>query len=56
MDLEKLKVNQHKISESYTNEHGELIRKVDGIEIKQIEEKTEADRNLNNAINLWRMR
>ena len=30
--------------------------KVDGVEIKQIEEKTEEDRRLNNAINLWRMR
>lgn len=52
-DLEK---NNHKIGKKYRDKKGNLIRKVDGVEIKQIEEKTTEDRKLNNAINLWRMR
>ena len=56
IDLKDLEKNSHKIGKDYRNEEGNLIRKVDGVEIKQIEEKTEEDRRLNNAINLWRMR
>ena len=55
-DLKDLEKNSHKIGKDYRDEEGSLIRKVDGVEIKQIEEKTEEDRRLNNAINLWRMR
>lgn len=50
------KRNQHKISEPYKDKNGNLIRVVDGKEITQIEEKTDEDIRLNNAINLWRMR
>ncbi len=56
IDFKKLESNKHKISEPFRNENGTLIRKVDGVEIIQIEEKTEADRKKNEAINLWRMR
>ena len=56
IDLKDLEKNSHKIGKDYINEEGNLIRKVDGVEIIQIEEKTEEDRQLNNAINLWRMR
>tara|TARA_R110002073_G_C9369913_1_gene572113 strand:+ start:952 stop:1131 length:180 start_codon:yes stop_codon:yes gene_type:complete len=56
IDLKDLEKNSHKIGKDYINEEGNLIRKVDGVEIIQIEEKTEEDRRLNNAINLWRMR
>ena len=45
-----------KISDPYRNKEGLLIRKVDGIEIVQIEEKTEYDRRFNSYVNLWRMR
>lgn len=55
-DLKDLEKNSHKIGKDYRDEEGNLTRKVDGVEIKQIEEKTEEDRRLNNAINLWRMR
>ena len=55
-DLKELEKNSHKIGKEYRDKEGRLIRKVDGLEIKQIEEKTDADRRLNNAINLWRMR
>ena len=55
--FEKLKeTKSHLISEAFRDEKNELIRNVGGKEIKQIEEKTEADRRLNEAINLWRMR
>lgn len=56
MDLNELSKNKHKIGKAYKDEHGTLIRKVDGVDIKQIEEKTEADRIMNENINLWRMR
>jgi len=56
MDLNDLKKNEHKISEPYKNENGQLIREVDGKKIIQIEEKTPEDVAKNNAINLWRMR
>ena len=56
MEIEDLEKNSHKISEAYNDENGNLIRKVDGVEIRQIEEKTDRQKRLNNAINLWRMR
>ena len=56
-NLNKIKAEKgNKISESYIDENRNLVRIVDGKEIKQIEEKTEADRILNESINLWRMR
>ena len=55
-NLKDLEKNIDNIGVGYRNEDGRLIRKVDGVEIKQIEEKTEKDKRLNNAINLWRMR
>lgn len=54
--LEDLKVNEYLISELKKDANGNNIRIVDGEKIIQIEEKTEEDRRLNNAINLWRMR
>lgn len=54
--LEELKRNEHLISYLQKDENGNDIRIVDGKKIIQIEEKTEEDRRLNNAINLWRMR
>jgi len=54
--LEELKRNEHLISDLQTEEGGCQFRMVNGIKIYQIEEKTEEDRRLNNAINLWRMR
>jgi hypothetical protein len=54
--LEELKRNEHLISDLQKDENGNDIRVVDGKKIIQIEEKTEEDRRLNNAINLWRMR
>jgi len=55
-NIEDLKVNIDKISQPYKDKNGRLKRKVNGIEIGQIEEKTEDDRILNENINLWRMR
>lgn len=56
-DLNKIKAEKgNKISEAYRDENRNLVRIVDGKEIKQIEEKTESDRILNENINLWRMR
>lgn len=56
-DLDKIKAEKgDKISEAYIDENRDLVRIVDGKKIVQIEEKTEADRKLNEAINLWRMR
>lgn len=56
-DLNKIKAEKgDKISEAYIDENRNLVRIVDGKKIVQIEEKTEADRKLNEAINLWRMR
>lgn len=55
-NLEDLKRNEHLISELETDESGSQFRMVDGQKIGQIEEKTEEDRKLNYAINLWRMR
>ena len=46
----------HLISESFRDEKNQLVRNVAGKKIIQIEEKTQADRELNEAINLWRMR
>jgi hypothetical protein len=54
--LNQLRRNEHLISELQKNENGNDIRLVDGKEIIQIEEKTDEDRRMNNAINLWRMR
>jgi hypothetical protein len=54
--LSELKVNEHLISELQKDENGNDIRLVDGKKIIQIEEKTDEDRRMNNAINLWRMR
>ena len=54
--LEELKRNEHLISDLQKDENGNDIRIIDGKKIIQIEEKTEEDRRLNNAINLWRMR
>ena len=56
MKIEDLEKNNHKISQPYNDENGNLIRKVDGVEIRQIEEKTDRQKRLNNNINLWRMR
>ena len=47
---------QNLISDAYRGEQNQLLRNVDGKEIIQIEEKTQADRDMNEAINLWRMR
>ena len=55
-DLNELSKNEHKISELKKDVNGNDIRIVDGKEIKQIEEKTQADIDLNRRINLWRMR
>jgi hypothetical protein len=56
-DLNKIKAEKgNEISEAYRDENGYLVRTIEGKEIKQIEEKTEADKRLNEAINLWRMR
>ena len=54
--LNELKINEHLISELQKDENGNDIRFVDGRKIIQIEEKTDEDRRMNNAINLWRMR
>jgi len=54
--LNELRRNEHLISELQKDENGNDIRFVDGRKIIQIEEKTDEDRRLNNAINLWRMR
>jgi hypothetical protein len=54
--LSELKVNENLISELQQDENGNNIRFIDGKKIIQIEEKTEEDRRMNNAINLWRMR
>ena len=54
--LEELSRNEHLISDLQKDESGNDIRFVDGKKIIQIEEKTEKDRELNKAINLWRMR
>lgn len=54
--LNELKRNEHLISELQKDENGNDIRFVDGRKIIQIEEKTDEDRRMNNAINLWRMR
>tara|TARA_R110000851_G_scaffold18622_1_gene58363 strand:+ start:504 stop:683 length:180 start_codon:yes stop_codon:yes gene_type:complete len=53
---EEYKRNKSKISNSYINKNGKLIRDVDGVEIIQIEEKTLKDVRMNEAINLWRTR
>lgn len=55
-EYNKLEENEHKISELKKDANGNDIRIVDGKEIKQIEEKTQKDIDLNRAINLWRMR
>jgi len=55
-NLEELSKNKHLISDLQKDENGNDIRFVDGKKIIQIEEKTEKDRKLNEAINLWRMR
>ena len=54
--LEELSRNEHLISDLQKDENGNDIRFVEGKKIIQIEEKTEKDRELNRAINLWRMR
>ena len=54
--LEELKRNEHLISDLQTEENGGKFRMVNGRKIYQIEEKTDEDRRLNEAINLWRMR
>jgi|TARA_R110000744_G_scaffold312476_1_gene419839 hypothetical protein len=55
--FDKLKeTKSHLISDAFRDEENQLIRNVEGKDIKQIEEKTEADKKLNQAINLWRMR
>jgi predicted unusual protein kinase regulating ubiquinone biosynthesis (AarF/ABC1/UbiB family) len=42
------------ISESYKDKDGILCRKINGIEIKQIEEKTKQDAEINKLLNLER--
>jgi hypothetical protein len=54
--LNELRRNEHLISELQQDENGNDIRIVNGKEIIQIKERTEEDRRLNEAINLWRMR
>lgn len=54
--LNDLRRNEHLISELKQDENGNDIRIVNGKEIIQIKERTEEDRRLNSAINLWRMR
>ena len=54
--FEELKRNEHLIYDLQKDENRNNIRIVDGKKIIQIEEKTEEDRRLNEAINLWRMR
>ena len=54
--LNELRRNEHLISDLQKDENGSDIRFVDGRKIIQIEEKTDEDRRMNNAINLWRMR
>lgn len=54
--LNELRRNEYLISELQKDENGNDIRFVDGKKIIQIEEKTDEDRRMNNAINLWRMR
>ena len=54
--LEELSRNEHLISYLQKDEKENDIRFVDGKKIIQIEEKTKKDRELNRAINLWRMR
>lgn len=54
--LKELKRNEHLISDLQKDENGNDIRIVNGRKIKQIEEKTEEDKRLNETINLWRMR
>jgi hypothetical protein len=54
--LNDLRRNEHLISELQQDENGNDIRIVNGKEIIQIKERTEEDRRLNAAINLWRMR
>lgn len=54
--LNQLRRNENLISELQKDEEGNDIRFVDGRKIIQIEEKTDEDRRMNNAINLWRMR
>jgi len=55
-NLEELKKNEHLISVLKKDKNGNDIRVVDGLEIIQIEEKTQEDIDLNYRINLWRMR
>jgi len=55
-NVEDLLKNKHLISEMQQDENGRDFRMVDGVKIGQIEEKTERDRQTNEAINLWRMR
>lgn len=45
-----------KIGDLQIDENGKQTREVNGKTIVQIEEKTEADRKLNEAINRWRCR
>lgn len=54
--LNDLRRNEHLISELKQDENGNDIRIVNGKEIIQIKERTDEDRRLNEAINLWRMR
>ena len=54
--LNELRINEHLISELQKDEDGNDVRFIDGKKIIQIEEKTDEDRRMNNAINLWRMR
>jgi len=54
--LDNLKRNEHLISDLQQDENGNNIRIVGGKKIIQMEERTEADRQLNNTINLWRLR
>lgn len=51
-NLEELKKNSHLIGGLQEDN----TRLVNGVKIHQIEEKTQKDRDLNEAINLWRMR
>jgi len=44
------------ISDLQIDENGNQVREVGGKKIIQIEEKTEADRKTNEAINRWRLR
>lgn len=55
-DISDLEKNEHLIGKKYVDQHGNSVRNVNGVAIKQIEETTPEKAALNRTINLWRMR